>query len=204
MSNLEQFINDNSISDLDPLVKMAIIHHQFESIHPFYDGNGRTGRIVNILYLVKEQLLDIPVLYLSRYINQNKGVYYTLLQNVRTENAWEEWILFILEGIEQTSLHAMTIIQGIKKLMVSHKNKIRNELPKIYSQDLLNNIFKHPYTKIDFMMESLNISRNTTIKYLDELVRIDILSKEKLKKENYFINKELYDFLANVTEKFPL
>jgi Fic family protein len=196
MSNLEQFINDNSISDLDPLIKMAIIHHQFESIHPFYDGNGRTGRIINILYLVKEQLLDMPILYLSRYINQNKGMYYTLLQNVRKENAWEEWILFILEGIEQTSLHTMTIIQGIKKLMLSQKNKIRNGLPKIYSQDLLNNIFKHPYTKIDFIIHDVNVSRLTATRYLNELTNIGILLKEKHGKENYYINTELFDFFT--------
>ena len=204
MTNLEMFINDDSASDWDPLVKMAIIHHQFESIHPFYDGNGRTGRIINILYLVKERLLDAPILYMSRYINHNKEMYYTLLQNVRKENAWEEWILFVLEGIEQTSHHTINIIQGIKQLMLSQKNKIRDELPRIYSQDLLNNIFEHPYTKIDYMMESLGVSRNTAIKYLGELVKIGILSKEKLWKENYYVNNGLYDFLANVTQKYPL
>ena len=204
MSNLERFINDDAVSDLDPLVKMAIMHHQFESIHPFYDGNGRTGRIINILYLVKEGLLDMPILYMSRYINQNKGTYYALLQSVRKENAWEAWILFVLEGIEQTSRHTLNIIQGIKRLMLLQKNKIRNALPKIYSQDLLNNIFEHPYTKIDYMMGSLGVSRNTAIKYLNELVKIGVLAKAKLWKENYYVNKDLYDFLASVTEKYPL
>jgi len=204
MANLECFINDNAISDLDPLVKMAIIHHQFESIHPFYDGNGRTGRIINILYLVKEQLLDMPILYMSRYINQNKGAYYALLQNVRNENAWEEWILFVLEGIEQTARHTLGIIQGIKRLMLAHKKKIRDELPRVYSQDLLNNIFQHPYTKIDYMMESLDVSRNTATRYLNELTKAGILSKEKLWKENYYVNKDLYGFLSNVTQKYPL
>lgn len=135
MNNLEQFMNVSELSDWDPLVKMAIIHHQFESIHPFYDGNGRTGRIINILYLVKEGMLNLPILYLSRYINQNKGDYYRLLQKVRTENAWEEWVLYILDGVEQTSLQTIKIIEGIKKLMQSHKDRIRTELPKIYSQD---------------------------------------------------------------------
>jgi len=204
MSNLEYFINDNSASDMDPLVKMAIIHHQFESIHPFYDGNGRTGRIINILYLVKEHLLDMPILYLSRYVNQNKGEYYKLLQKVREENVWEEWVIFILEGIEQTAKHTMNIIHGIRKLMLLQKNKIRSELPKIYSQDLLNCIFMHPYTKIDYMIESLNVSRNTAIKYLNELVEIGILSKEKIWRDNYFINKDLFNFLLNVSEKYPL
>ncbi|MFP5080115.1 Fic family protein [Pedobacter sp. JCM 36344] len=201
MNNLEQFINDNSLSDWDPLVKMAVIHHQFESIHPFYDGNGRTGRIINILFLVNEGLLNIPILYLSRFINQNKGEYYRLLQKVRSESAWEEWVLFILEAVEQTSLQAIRVIQGIKELMLSHKSKIRTELPKIYSQDLLNNIFKHPYTKIDFVMKELGVSRITATRYLDELTAIGILQKEKIWKDNYYINKGLFDFLADVNTK---
>ena len=200
MSNLEQFINDNALSDWDPLVKMAIIHHQFESIHPFYDGNGRTGRIINILYLVKEGLLNLPILYLSRYINQNKGDYYRLLQKVRTENAWEEWVLYILDGVEQTSLQTIKIIEGIKKLMQSHKDRMRNELPKIYSQDLLNNLFRHPYTKIDFVMEETGVSRKTAAKYLDELDRLGIVKKQKIWKDNYYINIDLYNLLQNVSK----
>ena len=200
MENLERFVNDNSVSDLDPLVKMAIIHHQFESIHPFYDGNGRTGRIINVLYLVKERLLDTPILYMSRYINDNREVYYILLQKVRdenTENAWEEWVMFILEGIEKTSRYTINIIEGIKKLMRQQKNKIREELPKIYSQDLLNNIFKHPYTKIDFVMKDLNVTRITATKYLNKLTDIEILTKKKHGKDYYYINIELYNFLFN-------
>ncbi len=197
MKNLEAFMNDNSLSDLDPLIKMAIIHHQFESIHPFYDGNGRTGRIINILYLVKEGLLDIPILYLSRYINQNKRDYYSLLQKVRTENAWEEWVLFILAGIENTSLQTIKLIDQIKRLMLMQKHKLREMLPKIYSQDLLNNIFKHPYTKIDFVMRELSVQRKTSSKYLNELVNIGILQKHKIGRENYYINTKLYDLLLN-------
>lgn len=198
MNNLEQFINDDELSDWDPLVKMAIIHHQFESIHPFYDGNGRTGRIINILYLVKEGLLNLPILYLSRYINQNKADYYRLLQKVRTENAWEEWVLYILDGVEQTSLQTIKIIEGIKKLMGSHKERIRTELPKIYSQDLLNNLFRHPYTKIDFVMSDLAVSRPTATRYLNELIAINIVQKHKLGNDNYYVNHELFDLLANV------
>ena len=198
MNNLELFINNDSLCDWDPLVKMAVIHHQFESIHPFYDGNGRTGRIINILYLVKEGLLNIPILYLSRFINQNKGDYYRLLQKVRSENSWEEWTLFILEGIEQTSLQSIRIIQGIKDLMLGHKVKIRNELPKVYSQDLLNNIFRHPYTKIDFVMSEMGVSRITATRYLEELTTIGILHKEKIWKDNYYINKSLFAFLGDV------
>jgi Fic family protein len=197
MNNLEQFMNDNDLSDWDPLVKMAIIHHQFESIHPFYDGNGRTGRIINILYLVKEGLLNLPILYLSRYINQNKGDYYRLLKKVRTENAWEEWVLYMLDGVEQTSLQTIKIIEGIKNLMLKHKKKIR-ENSKFYSQDLINNLFKHPYTKIDFIMTDLEVSRLTATKYLDELDQIGIVQKVKLGRDNYYINTDLYNLLSNV------
>lgn len=198
MDNLEKFINYNELTDWDPLVKMAIIHHQFESIHPFYDGNGRTGRIINILYLVKEQLLNIPILYLSRYINKNKATYYQLLQKVRTENVWEEWILFNLEGIEQTSKETIMVIAGIKALMLKHKQKIRTALPNIYSQDLLNIIFRHPYSKIEFVMKDLGVTRITATRYLVELTSIGILVKHKVGRENYYINTELYDLLGNI------
>jgi len=197
IDNLESFMNDNTLSSLDPLVKMAIVHHQFESIHPFYDGNGRAGRIINILYLVKEGLLSIPILYLSRFINQNKGKYYKLLQKVRVENSWVEWVVFILDGIEQTSLFTIKQIQDIKILMQKHKNKLRDSLPKIYSQDLLNNIFRHPYTKIDFVMRDLSVSRITATRYLDELTRIDILVKQKIGRDSYYINTDLYNLLGN-------
>lgn len=199
MANLESFINNNELSDWDLLVKMAVIHHQFESIHPFYDGNGRTGRIINILYLVKEGMLNLPILYLSRYINQNKADYYRLLQKVRTENAWEEWVLYILEGVEQTSMQTITIIEGIKVLMLKSKNKIR-ENTKFYSQDLINNLFKHPYTKIDFVMNDLDVSRITATKYLDELARLGILHKIKIGRDSYYINKDLFDLLSKVNQ----
>jgi Fic family protein len=199
MANLESFINNDELSDWDPLVKMAVIHHQFESIHPFYDGNGRTGRIINILYLVKEGMLNLPILYLSRYINQNKGDYYRLLQKVRTENDWEEWVLYVLEAVEQTSLQTIKIIEGIKILMLKSKNLIR-ENTKIYSQDLINNLFKHPYTKIDFVMNDLDVSRLTATKYLDELAQLGILHKIKIGRDNYYINKDLFDLLSNVNQ----
>jgi Fic family protein len=197
MDNLEKFINDDSLSDIDPLTKMAVIHHQFESIHPFYDGNGRTGRIINVLYLVKHGLLDSPVLYLSRYINQNKGEYYRLLQAVRDSDAWEEWVLFILDGVEQTSLQTIRLIRDMRDLMQSYKHKMRDELPKIYSQDLLNNLFCHPYTKIDFVVHELKVHRNTAKKYLEELVRIGLLEKHKMGKENFYLNASLFELLSN-------
>ena len=202
MQNLEAFINDDSMCDWDSLVKMAVIHHQFESIHPFFDGNGRTGRIINILYLIKQDLLNTPVLYLSRYINRNKAEYYRLLQQVRDTNssseAWEEWVLYMLEAVRQTSIQTTKLIQAIKELMQAHKHKIRDKLPKIYSQDLINVIFSHPYTKINNIEEGLHVSRQTAAKYLDELDSIKLLHKVKLGKENYYINYDLMECLGNV------
>lgn len=201
MTNLEHFINDDDLCDWDPLIKMAVIHHQFESIHPFYDGNGRTGRIINILYLVKQGLLKIPVLYLSRYINQNKSDYYHLLQTTRDTYNWQPWLMFMLEGVEQTAKQTVSLIEGIKATMQTFKQKMRSELPKIYSQDLLNNIFRHPYTKIDFVMVELNVSRITATRYLDELIGIELLEKRKIGRDNYYINTALYDLLSNVHKK---
>ena len=198
MSNLEQFINNDDLCDWDPLTKMAVIHHQFESIHPFYDGNGRTGRIINILYLVKQGLLGVPVLYLSRYINQNKAEYYRLLQAVRVGDAWHEWVLYMLDGVEQTSHQTIVLIQGIKELMHRHKHKLRSELPKIYSQDLINNIFRHPYTKIEFVMNELQVSRITATRYLNELTRIGLMTKHRRGRDNYYINDALYNLLGQV------
>lgn len=201
MSNLERFINDDELCDWDPLTKMAIIHHQFESIHPFYDGNGRTGRIINILYLVKQGLLKIPVLYLSRYINQNKADYYRLLQTTRDTDNWQPWLMFMLEGVEQTAKQTVVLIEGIKATMLAFKQKMRNELPRIYSQDLLNNLFRHPYTKIDFVMAELDVSRITATRYLDELIRIGLLDKRKIGRENYYINTALYELLGSAHKK---
>ncbi len=201
MSNLEKFINDDEVSDLDSLIKMAIIHHQFETIHPFYDGNGRTGRIINVLYLVKQKLLNSPVLYLSSYINQNKATYYRLLQKVRNEDAWHEWILFILEGVEKTSHQTTKLIHGIKNLMQNHKEKMRSELPNMYSQDLINTIFSHPYTKIDFVVRELRVTRLTAARYLNELTRIGLMHKEKKGRESYYINIELFKLFVDGSYK---
>jgi Fic family protein len=197
MNNLEEFINNDLLSDADPLVKMAIIHHQFESIHPFYDGNGRTGRIINILYLVKQGLLDAPILYLSRYINKNKSRYYELLQAVRDEKKWVDWTLYILDGIEQTARQTTYLVQEMRDLMQQYKYKMRQELPKIYEQDLLNNLFKYPYTKIEFVMKDLEVTRITATKYLDELARIGLISKHKKGKENHYMNEPLCKLLLN-------
>ena len=193
MNNLEQFINDDKMLEADPLVKMAVIHYQFESIHPFYDGNGRTGRILNILYLVANGLLDIPILYLSRYIIQTKSDYYRLLQTVRDDGDWEAWLLYMLTGVEQTASEGIRLIQEIKQLMQEYKHQIRSKLPKIYSQDLLNNLFCHPYTKIEFVQRDLEVSRVTATRYLELLTEAGFVEKHKMGRNNYYVNRPLFE-----------
>lgn len=194
LKNLEKYINAKD--DLDPLIKMAVIHYQFESIHPFYDGNGRTGRIINILYLVLNKLLDIPILYLSKYIIRTKSDYYRLLQKIRTKHAWEEWIVYMLKGVENTSLNTIEIIKNIEILMEETKIKLQTDLPKIYSRDLLDILFLHPYTKIEFLTERMNITRQTASKHLSEICKLGILLKKKIKKSNFYINSALFDLLT--------
>ncbi|MEY3498443.1 MAG: hypothetical protein RL308_112 [Bacteroidota bacterium] len=194
MSNLEIFMNEDTLTDLDPIVKMAIIHFQFESIHPFYDGNGRSGRIINILYLVQNDLLDIPILYLSRYIIQNKGRYYSLLQGVRDNGDWEAWILFMLTAVEETAFDTIRLVNMIKVKMQELKNTLRNNY-KFYSQELLNHLFKQPYTKIEFLQRELGVSRITAASYLNQLAEDKVLFKHKQGKTNYFINTKLMDAL---------
>jgi len=167
---------------------------------PSYDGNGRTGRIINILYLVQQGLLDTPVLYLSRYINKNKTEYYRLLQSVRDNNTWEEWVLYILEGVRKTSLQTIHLIHGMKELMQDYKHKLRDKLPKIYSQDLLNIIFGHPYTKIAFVENELKVSRITATGYLDKLSGIGLMEKMKLGRDSYYINTELMSLISNIQD----
>ena len=196
MSELEKFINDSELSDYDVLVKMALIHHQFESIHPFYDGNGRTGRILNILYLTKTNILSSPILYLSRFINKNKSEYYRLLQEVRDTGSWEAWLIYMMQALEETAHETSSTIRGVIELMKEFKLVIKKELPKIYSHELINNLFKHPYTKNEFVIQELNVHRNTASKYLKALVGIGLLEKHKIGKENYFLNKNLYELLA--------
>lgn len=195
MNNLERYINDPEVQDFDPLVKMAIIHYQFESIHPFYDGNGRTGRILNILYLILLGLQDLPVLYLSSYIIRYKPDYYRLLQKIRDENSWEQWLLFMIKGVEYTARETITLILQIKELMQNFKRRLRSNY-KFYSQDLLNNLFKHPYTKIEFLVDDLGVSRLTAGNYLNKLAEDGLLKKEKLGTANYYVNMELFKILS--------
>lgn len=195
MRDLERFLNDDTSFGADPLIKMALAHHQFESIHPFYDGNGRTGRILNVLYLVKEGLLDIPVLYLSRYIVRTKADYYRLLQTVRERDAWEEWVLYMLSGVEQSAAEAITTIGAIKAALLDIKHRVRASY-KFYSQDLINNLFTHPYTKIEYVECDLNVSRLTATKYLDALATGGFLQKRKVGRSNYYINLALNEILT--------
>lgn len=203
MDNLEAFINDESLSDLDPLIKMAIIHHQFESIHPFYNGNGRTGRIINILYLVTTELLDYPILYLSRYITHHKTEYYQLIQCIRDKEGdnfaeWEKWVLFMLKGVEETASEAIVLIGEIGKLMSEYKQELRRLFKKLYRQELLNNLFAHPYTKVGFVEHDLMITNKTASRYLDKIVKAGLLEKKKLGRENYYINTRLLDLFINI------
>ncbi len=190
MRDLERFINYAGLMQVDPLIKMALIHHQFESIHPFYDGSGRTGRIINVLYLVKEGLLDSPVLYLSSHIVRTKPDYYRLLQTVRAEDRWEEWVLYMLEAVEQTAVQAIATVQAIQAAVQDYKERIRT-LYKFCSQDLINNLFMHPYTKIEFVQQDLQVTRITATKYLDTLAQGGFVQKQKLGRSNYYVNVAL-------------
>ncbi len=196
MTNLENYINDTTLDPFDPLVKMALIHFQFESIHPFYDGNGRTGRIINFLYLILQDLQSLPVLYLSSYIIQHKSRYYHLLQNIRQENLWEEWVLFMVNGITETALETIELIKDIKALMQETEEKLKNQY-KFYSPELVHNLFKHPYTKIEFVVQDLNVSRITAANYLNQLTEDGILRKEKLGTGNYYINEPLFTLITH-------
>ena len=201
MGNLIDFIHADD--GLDPLLRMAITHHQFESIHPFYDGNGRTGRILNLLMLQREGLLDLPVLYLSRYITTTKPDYYRLLQNVRDQDRWADWCLYLLRGVAVTSRSAIKLVKAFRDLMLKTKHELRERLPKLYSQDLLNNLYRHPYTKIEFIERDLSVSRITAAKYLDQLSVAGMLRKQKMGKTNFYINEPLFALLSQVTLEEP-
>jgi Fic family protein len=197
MANFLEHFHMDEPEDADPLVRMAVLHYQFESIHPFYDGNGRTGRILNLLHLVLHGMLDLPVLYLSRYIVRHKPDYYHHLQAVREDEAWEAWVLYMLSAVEETSRETLTKVQGIRQLMQATKQRLRNELPKIYSQELLNNLFRHPYTKIEFIERDLGVSRPTATKYLTLLNESGIVRKTKIGRTNFYINEVLFKLLSN-------
>ena len=195
MTELERFINEDEACALDPLIKMALIHHQFESIHPFPDGNGRIGRILNVLYLTRTRLLEIPILYLSRHITQSKGDYYRLLQLVRdtggTPEAWEAWVCYMLDAVAGTAGTTLGLVEGIREQMADMKHRMRGSLPRLYSQDLLNNLFRHPYTRIEYVMNDLGVTRQTASKYLDTLSEHNFIIKHQAGRNNYYVNTAL-------------
>ncbi|MEC5159760.1 MULTISPECIES: Fic family protein [unclassified Janthinobacterium] len=194
LSNLELFIHADD--GVDPLVKMAVMHYQFEAIHPFPDGNGRTGRILNLLYLVQAGLMDIPVLFLSRYIIANKRDYYLGLQKVTEQQDWENWVLFMLRAVESTAQQTFEQVKRILKLMEDVREKVQREAPGIYSKDLIEVIFRHPYTKIQFLVDANIAKRQTSSGYLQTLAALEVLRAQQIGREKYFINDALLAELA--------
>ncbi len=196
LRNYELYINEED--DVSPLIKMAVQHYQFESIHPFYDGNGRTGRIINILYIIMTGLLENPALFLSAYIIQNKSTYYKLLQEVRTKQNWEHWILFILHGIETTSKQTITQVTSINKLFEQTKALVQKKAPKTYNKDLIELLFEQPYCKSEYLEKRLKVSRITASKYLRTLEKIGVLQSRQVWKETIYINTALFELLKKI------
>ena len=195
LGNLEQFLHAES--NLDPLIKMAVMHYQFEAIHPFSDGNGRTGRIMNILYLMSEKLLDLPVLYLSRYIIKHKNRYYQGLRDVTEKQHWEQWVLFNLAAVSETAKGTKEKVLAIKSLLEKTNSIVRTRLPKIYSKELVEAVFQLPYCKIKFLVDAGLGIRDTASLYLKELERIGVLKSEKVGREILYINQPLFDLLVS-------
>ncbi len=195
LKNLEEYIHTENT--IDPLVKLAVIHYQFEAIHPFADGNGRTGRILNILYLILKNLLDFPVLYLSKYIIENKNDYYRLLRNITAKKEWEPWILFMLEAIERTAIHTRKKIISIRALIEETIIFTKKRLPsRVFSKELIELLFHQPYTKVQFIVNAGIAERKTAAEYLKELERIGVLKSKKLGKENIYLNVKLFNLLS--------
>lgn len=191
LKNFTEYLNN----DDDTLEKLAILHYQFESIHPFYDGNGRTGRIINLLYLILKDHLTVPILYLSSYIIRNKDEYYRLLQKVRTEEAWEDWIMFILQGIEETAKETIQKVKAIKELLDNTLEMVKTKAPKIYSKELVETLFENPYCKIEIVVKHLGVERKAASRYLHQLEDLGILNCVKVGKESIFINIGLMNIL---------
>ncbi|WP_027389165.1 Fic family protein [Chrysiogenes arsenatis] len=194
LANFEKFIYAED--GVDPLVKLAVIHYQFEAIHPFTDGNGRTGRIINILYLIEHNLLEIPILYLSRYIIENKNDYYAGLRGITERQAWEDWILYLLRGVEITAQQTRAKILSIRDLMFADMETVRTQLPKVYSKELLELLYRQPYCKIRFLEEAGIAHRQTASSYLKSLEHIGILRAIKAGREVYYINQRFLDLLS--------
>ena len=195
LKNLEDYIHGED--DIDPLIKLALIHYQFETIHPFSDGNGRTGRIINILYLVFQGLLDLPVLYLSKFVIDRKNDYYRLLRRVTEKSEWEPWILYMLDAVEETATFTRKRILDIRDLMTETMEVAKETLPgRVYSKELIELLFCQPYTKGQFLVDAGIAKRQTAAEYLKELEKIGVLKAQKIGRETLYLNGKLYDFLS--------
>ncbi len=202
LSNWEKFLHE--YRDIDPLICMAIAHYQFEAIHPFTDGNGRTGRIINSLFLIQEGLLTLPILYLSRYIIRNKTDYYRLLLDVTTSDVWDEWILYIIRGVEETALWTTSKISAIRNLQEHTSEFVRSALPKIYSRELVDLIFEQPYCRISNLVEKNVAKRQTASEYLKALCEIDVLVEQTAGREKLFIHPKLLNLLTREENEFMI
>jgi len=194
LDNWADFMHRNT--EIDPLIRMAIQHYQFEAIHPFSDGNGRTGRILNILFLVEHGLLDSPILYLSRYVINNKAAYYRLLQNVTSEQSWEPWIMFILDGVEETCTWTTDKIKAIRELMEHTAEFVQSRLPKIYTWELVEQLFKQPYCRINNLVNAGVAKRQTASVYLKQLCDVGVLKEIKSGRENIFVHPKYIELLT--------
>lgn len=200
MANWEQFIQNRP--DIEPLVRMAVAHYQFEAIHPFTDGNGLTGRVLNLLFLIEQGLLDIPILYLSRYIIQNKKTYYQYLLAVTTNKQWEQWILYLLDAVEQTSNWTRKKIIAIRDLMDHTADFVRDQLPSIYSRELVDLTFVQPYCRIANLIDANIAKRQTASVYLKQLCEIGVLKEIKVGREKLFIHPKLMRLLTQDNNEF--
>ena len=201
LANWEKFLHD--CNDLDPLIRMAVGHYQFEAIHPFTDGNGRTGRVINNLFLIEQKLLTMPILYLSRYIIQHKEEYYRLLLDVTRHDAWEEWVLYILKGVEETALWTTAKIDAIRLLTVQTVDYVRKKLPKIYSLELINVIFERPYCRIQNLVEAKIAERQAASRYLKQLADIGVLNEQAVGREKLFLHPKFLTLLIREPNSFP-
>ena len=206
IKNLEDFLYGETYADLDPLIKMAVMHYQFESIHPFGDGNGRTGRIANILWLVQEKLLHRPILFLSKYYLEHKSEYYEGFQNIHTIGDWDNWIVYILKSVEQTAKYTTELIDKILLVRMNYKEQLRNNFASIYSHELLDAIFASPYFRTENLIDVLGVSRQTASKYLKALsvpyvdkngVIQQLLTVQHVGRENIYFNQTLFEILTS-------
>ena len=194
LANWERYLHE--ARDVDPLIRMAVGHYQFEAIHPFTDGNGRTGRIINSLYLVQQELLTLPILYLSRYIIRNKAEYYRLLLDVTRNQAWEPWILYVLHGVEDTARWTTEKISAIRDLAALTVTHVKQAAPKIYSRELVDLIFDLPYCRIQNLVERNIAGRQAASRYLKQLVEIGVLQERAVGREKLFIHPKLMHLLT--------